>query len=232
MSKLIQKVVAQSEPTFPYDGPFEPPETPPPAIETAQVKLSTSTSTLQIDATTTVDLRIESDEAEVQSYDLTITFDSDIIEVVDSNTVQTGTQIDFLDTFATVQDNSANNSTGTISISAQVSGGTQSINRRIAQITFRAKATGTSIVSVNKAQSSVENDSGEDILGATTSLNFTVTGQTQTTPDESEALPSSGIKETLTTFGSVLGGILMLYVGIKLVIDNRKEKNLNENIIR
>ncbi|MFC1780466.1 hypothetical protein ACFLY9_02120 [Patescibacteria group bacterium] len=219
MSKLIPKVVAQSEPTFPYDGPFEDPTPTPTTSGEAAVKLVTQTSSLQIGNTATCDLRVESGTEEVQNYSIIISFNSSILEVVDANTVQTGTQVNFLDSFATVTSNTVDNTAGTITLNATVSGTAESINRRIAEITFRAKRTGTSIVSVNKASSSVTGDAGSDILGTTTSLNFTVSGQTETNGQ----LPSSGLMDNLATFGSATLGLLMLYVGIKTIIDRRKE---------
>jgi hypothetical protein len=220
MSKLVPEVAAQSEPTFPYDGPFEDPgPTPTPSGE-ASVKLTTTTSSLQVSDTVNCDLSIESGSEEVQSYTIYITFDPNVLEVVDSNTTQSGVQISFTDTFSSVGTNSSDNTSGTAVISAEISGASQTVNRKIAQITFRAKQAGTSIVSINKSQSSVINDVSEDILGVTTSLNFTVTGQTGTNNGQ---LPSSGIFDSFAAFGGLTAGILLLYVGIKAVIDRKKE---------
>lgn len=227
MSKLIPKVIAQSEPTFPYDGPFEEPEQPSGADE-AVVKLSTAASSLEVGSTATCDLRIESSNEEVESYSIVITFNSSVLEVVDANATQTGVQVNFLDEFSDIQTNSANNTTGTIEITAFISGAAQSINRNIAQVTFRAKAAGTSVVSVNRSESEVVNDEDSNILGTTTSLNLTVTGTTGTEPPSNgqPTVPESGMMDTLATLGSVLSGLLMLYVGIKTVIDRRKEKEV------
>lgn len=221
MSKLVAEVAAQSEPTFPYDGPFEESGPTPTPSGQAAVKLTTTTSSLQIGDTVSCDLSIESNTEEVQSYTIYITFDPAVLEVVDNNTAQSGVQISFLDSFSTAVTNSSDNTNGTVVISANISGASQTVNRKIAQITFRAKQTGTSIVSINKSQSSVINDVSEDILGVTTSLNFTVTGQTGTNNGQ---LPSSGIFDNFAAFGGLTAGILLLYVGIKTVIDNRREE--------
>lgn len=229
MSKLVPKVIAQSEPTFPYDGPFEEPEPPPSTPSEAAVKLSTSTSSLQVGQTATCDLNIESGDEEVQSYSIKISFNSSILEVVDANLTQSGIQTNFLDTSFTIQTNSADNTMGTITLTTTASSASQTINKRIAQITFRAKRTGTSVVSIDKSQSSVNDIIGENIIGATTSLNFTVTGQTQTTPTPAPSpapqLPASGLFDTLATFGSILSGVLMLYVGVKTVAGRKRDKH-------
>ncbi|MBN2016314.1 hypothetical protein JW766_05810 [Candidatus Dojkabacteria bacterium] len=222
MSKLVPEVVAQSEPTFPYEGPWEQPGPEPTPPGEAIVKLTSDTSSLQIDQTVTCDLRIESGNEEIQNYSISLSFNSSILEVVDADTTQSGVQINFLDSFSTLNTNTADNSAGTITITASISGAAQTINRRLAQITFKAKRSGTSIVSVNKAQSSVMNDVSQDVLGTTTSLNFTVTGQTQTTDEDQ--LPSSGLSDVLATFGSATAALLMLFIGIKALVERKKEK--------
>jgi len=223
MAKIIQQVIAQSEPTFPYDGPFEDPGTITPQ-DKANVTLSANTSTLQISGSVTCDLAIASGNNDVQAYSIQISYDPSILEVLDTNTTTSGVQINFLDTFATVQTNSADNTGGTVTLVATVSGTAQTINKTIAQVTFRAKSTGTSVVSINKAQSSITGDTGTDILGSTTRLNFTVTGQTTTTPGG--PLPPSGISDTLAVFGSFFSGLLLLYIGIKTIIDKKRGKGL------
>lgn len=223
MSNLIPKVAAQSEPTFNYEGPYEGPEPTPTTPGEANVKLSTNTNSLQTGQTVTCDVQIESRDEEIDEYSLLISFDPEVLEVIDSNTSQSGIQIEVLDPAASSLLNNANNSTGSVALSVTLSGSPQTINRKVAQISFRAKSTGSSVVSVNKGESYVTNDSGNDILGATTSLNFTITGQTET--PQQPTLPSSGIFDTVATFGSVFTGIILLYVGIKTVIDKKKGKN-------
>ncbi len=227
MSKLIPEVSAQSEPTFPYDGPFEEPEPTTPSSDEATVTLTSSTSALQVGQTVTCDLNIESSEEASQGYSITITFDPSVLEVVDENATESGIQINFLDTSSTQQTNTASNTNGTITITATIPTYV-TINKRVAQITFRAKNTETSIVSINKSESYVNDIIGDDILGTTTSLNFTVTGQSQTTTTttaSNQQLPSSGVLDTLATFGSIFGGVLMLYVGIKTIKDGHKPKS-------
>jgi len=227
MSKLVEDVIAQSEPTFPYDGPFEEPDQPPTAGE-AIVRLSTSTSSLEIGSSVTCDLRIESNNEEVESYTLVISFDASVLEVVDADLTQTGTQINLTDDFFETQTNSVDNTSGTIQISAFASGTPQSVNRNVAQITFRAKRTGTSVVSVNRSASEVINDEDTDILASTTSLNLTVTGVSEQEEEqqEEEQLPVSGISDTLATLGGILSGLLMLYVGIKSFIERKKGEEI------
>jgi len=225
MSKLIPEVIAQSEPTFPYDGPFEEPEVPPATTDDVALKLTSSVSSLQVGATAVCDITMESGDEEIESYNISITFDADVLEVVDTNLTQTGVQIESLDTYSTVSTNQADNSAGTITLSATVSGSAQSINRKIAQITFRALQTGTSIISVNQSESEIENYVGQDVLGSTTSVNFTVTGQTSvtTTTTSGQQLPASGIGDTLAAMGSIFSGLLMLYIGLNSII----KRNLN-----
>lgn len=223
MSKLIQEVSAQSGPTFPYEGPFEDPGNITPGTQ-ADITLTANISTLQVSGSVTCDLGIQSGNNDVQAYSIQISFDPSILEVVDANASLGGIQINFLDSFASIQTNSADNTTGTITLEATVSGTAQTVNKTIAQITFRAKRTGTSVVSINKAQSSVTGETGTDILGSTTSLNFTVTGQTTTISGGD--LPPSGLSSTFAVFGSFISGLLLLYIGIKTIVDRKRGKGL------
>ncbi len=223
MSKLIQIVRAQSEPTFPYKGPYERPKPTPPGDVT--IRLSSSISTLQVNQTASCDVEIESGNEKITRYTIVLSFDPSVLEVIDANASQSGIQINFLDTFSTVQTNSANNSSGIITISANVSGNPQTINRKIAQISFKAKKTGVSVVSVNKSQSSVYNSQGANVLTSTTSVNFSVTGQTSQGTGRPQA-PSSGIIDTAATIGSVIVGTLMLYIGIKSVLGKKNKKEI------
>lgn len=230
MSNLVSEVIAQSEPTFPYEGPFEGPDEGPSPTPSGQaaVKLSSSVSTLQVGGTATCDLSLESGEEEIQDYSIQITYDPDVLEVIDTNLTSSGIQINFLDSFSEEQTNNADNTNGVITLSASVTSGGESINRRIAQVTFRAKQIGTSIISINKTESSVKDTTDENIIGATTSLNYTVTGQTTTTSQQQ--LPSSGISDSIASLGSIFAGILMLYIGVIAIIKRRiKSKDLNKN---
>jgi hypothetical protein len=226
MAGLIQEVIAQSEPTFPYNGPFEEPGGPGTQVQEAAIKLATDTSTLQISSTATCDLTIESGQGNVKTYSISISFNPTILEVVDANTALSGVQINSVDQFSTVQINNVDNSGGTIRLTANINGNPAQVNRRVAQITFRAKRSGTSVVSINKADSSVIDSNNKNIIGATTSLNFTVSGQTQTTvtTTKSGTLPHTGITDTLATTASVIAGFVMLYAGIKAVNEKVKEK--------
>ncbi|MDD3646970.1 MAG: cohesin domain-containing protein [Candidatus Dojkabacteria bacterium] len=236
MDKLVGKVIAVSEPTFPYEGPVTPPiPNPDPSTDKADIKLTAGTSTLQVGATTTCDINIQSSEREVKSYSIKITFDPNTLEVVDSITSQTGTQVNFLDQFSVTSVNSADNLNGTITLTASISGSAQTINRRIAQIKFRAKRTGTSVVSITKSQSTVLSDDGENVIGSTTSANYTITGQTSsypstlptTTTSSPANLPQSGIFDSLAALGSIFAGLLMLFTGIKTISEKRKPKDFD-----
>ncbi len=231
-----QEVIAQSSPTFPYEGPFEDDGEPITPSDEAAIKLTSSTSSLQTGSTGDVSIKLESGNEEVNRYTLFITFNQNVLEVVDSSTMQSGIQVTFIDTFSNLQTNTANNSNGTVKISARVSGASQTINRKVAEISFRAKSSGTSIISVNKAKSSVKNDSGREVLGATKSVNFTVTGQTQTTPpattptypsSKSGELPRSGIFDSLGIVGTLLGGVLLVYIGVKTFLERKRRERLD-----
>lgn len=226
MRNLIDDVIAQAEPTFPYEGPFE--ETNPEPSENAIIKLSSNYSQLEINKNFSIDIEINSGNQKVKSYALTITFNPQILEVIDSDSFTSGIQINFTDTFSTVGTNSVNNSTGKITITASVNGEATTINRRIGQINLRTKAVGTSIVSIDKSLSNVTSRAGANIIGSTTSLNFTVTGQsgiitpTTTTTQKNATLPSSGFFDNLASISVVTIGIIMVYIGVRSIKENEK----------
>jgi len=249
MLPLIQKVIAQSMPTFPYDGPFEEPDQPD-TQKKAVIKLTNASTKIEAGSTTKADVTIESESQEVSSYTITIMYDPEVLEVVDKSSSQAGIQVEFLDSFALEKTNTADNSEGKIKIIAEITGSAQTVNRRVAAIIFRGKSVGTSVVSVNKSQSSIKNQSNQDILGSTTSLNLTVTGEsaqtttttttttttisptsttipgtspTTTVPGE---LPESGIGDIAIIISLVLTGILMSLIGLRSFLDKKIRKIL------
>ena len=223
---LINKVYAQSAPTFPYDGPFERPGSQTTGDE-GTIRLISQTQTVQVGSTITADIKIESQEAELVSYTIFITYNPQLLEVTDSDLAKTGVQIDFIDTLATEQTNTVDATNGTIRIVGQIQGSAQSVNRIIGRISFKGKASGASIVSINKGASSLIDSDNKNILTSTTTLNFTVTGESTTgtttisptgTTTASGQLPPSGIFDTLAAIGGIFSGVLMLYVGVKTLM--------------
>ena len=218
---LASKVFAQSEPTFPYDGPFEDPVTTPDEGE-AVLNLSTDISSLEIDETADIDLTLESGETEIVEYDIAITFNPTVLQVLDNDTLESGVQIDFQDAFADVEINNVNNEEGTINLRAVMSGGAETVNRKIATIKVRAVETGASVISVSRLDSSVLDSSETNILATTNSLNFSISGETE---EVEEDLPDTGIWNTGATIGTIHGAIVMIFSGIKTIRDNKRKKH-------
>ncbi|NWG75022.1 MAG: hypothetical protein HXY24_10510, partial [Rubrivivax sp.] len=143
------------------------------------MKLSSQTQSVEVGATVTAEIKVESQDVEIKSYTIVITYNPSILEVTDSNLAKSGVQIDFTDTFSFEQTNTVDSNTGTIRLVGQIEGSAQSVNRVVGRISFKGKSAGASLVTVNKGISSIIDDDNQNILTSTTTLNFTVTGQGQ-----------------------------------------------------
>jgi len=153
----LEKVYAQSTPTLKYEGPFEDDQEPVPTGDVT-IRLTSAISALEVGEDGTVDIRVETVDNEIKNYTVTVTFNPDVLEVVDSDMIQTGIQINFIDSFSTATSNTVNNSTGVVTIGARISGSATQVNRKVAEIKFKAKQSGTSIISIDKTRSTILNE--------------------------------------------------------------------------
>jgi hypothetical protein len=229
---------APSTPSFPYDGPFRPQNQGGTENE-AIITLSSDSTSLKVNDQFTVDITIATD-ANVKSYSLVITYDTSKLTAVDQDTSTSEIQIKYLDTYNQSSANTINinssTKTGTITLSAAVPSGSSasSINRRVAQMTFKATGSGSASVSVNEGSSNVTDEDGTNILSSVTNAQFTITAQatssssssvssSSSSASSSSSLPTTGLFDVTSTAGSILAGVVLLFIGAKTLIKRKKE---------
>ncbi|MBN1915836.1 hypothetical protein JW796_02455 [Candidatus Dojkabacteria bacterium] len=224
---LLDKVYAQSNldtlaaPTFPFTPPFE---EQPPATTTdgAKISLNTSKATLKVGEKTTVTIRVESDDIEINTYKIVISYDPTKLGVIDKDAQTSGTQISFTDTYFTDNANLASEQIGTIEIAATTPSSAVTVNRNVADIEFEGRATGTVTLEIMDEHSSLTGTNNTNIPASTVPLVITITGDT-TTPTiiPTPGLPKSGILDESPVLTGIVG-ILLVMTGIMLAIRYRK----------
>ncbi|MBD3279971.1 hypothetical protein GF389_00420 [Candidatus Dojkabacteria bacterium] len=235
---LIQKVKAQgadslASPTFPFDPPGEPatPDTPDIDTETPSIKIEADSIQVTTGENFKIRIILNTQGEQVSSFTTTISFDPEYLAVLDSDQTLSGVQIDHIDTVYEATTNSANNSTGIITLKAEVPEGEETaLSRTIAEIELTALKSGTSEVKVIQSSSSLVSTQGTDLLEETNSLNFNIS--TQSTPGTIDpqnqgttgTIPKTGFYDN-PAYLSVLFGILLVVIGIILARTSASEKN-------
>ncbi len=118
------------------------------ASSTTSLKLNPATVTTATNQNFTVDVMLDTGGESIDGLDIfSLKFNPSLVQVVDSNSSQSGVQIATTSLLPVTITNSVNNTTGTIQLSQATSGGTTFQGTgKIATITFRATASGTSSV--------------------------------------------------------------------------------------
>ncbi|MBN1331449.1 hypothetical protein JW978_01020 [Candidatus Dojkabacteria bacterium] len=231
---LIQKVKAQgadtlASPTFPFNPPggtITP--TPTPVADQNSITIETDSTQITTGENIKVRIAIDSQAEELGSFSITISFDPEYMKVLDSDLTLSGVQIDFIDSVFEATTNTANNSTGIITLKGEVAEGEEtSLARTVAEIEFTALKAGTSEVKLIESSSSLVSTQGTDVLEETNSLNFNISLQTATTTNDTETttitIPKTGIYDN-PAYLSILIGILLVAIGIILARTSSSEK--------
>lgn len=242
---------ASAGPTYPYEGPFNPPPGGGGSEGEAAITLSANDSgSLEIGDEFTLDITINTFDNEVDTYTVVITYDAEMLEVSDADSASSGTQINYLNSIFPSTENSVavSGSTGTITISGDASD-PLAFSRRIAEVTFTARASGNSNIAVVRAQSNVLTADGTDILVDTGSESITVQQQSSSSTSTSTSTTTSSVSSTTSTssftpvststtttslpdsgiinntaIGSVTVGILLVVAGSVAVLKKNKRK--------
>src|SRR3989338_7560680 len=157
------------------------------SIPVAVLTLTPSSTTIPVGQTFTVDINLDTKGAAIDGVDIySLRYNPAILEVVDSNTSQSGIQIIPGTLLANTLTNTVNASNGTIQFSQVTAGGsTYTGSGKLASITFKAKSAGTSALTFdftlgNTSDTNVAG-AGQDKLASVTNGSFTVTGGTTQT---------------------------------------------------
>ncbi len=187
------------------------------------VSLNSTDTNFSIGSEFEIAVRISSGTAEISSYSIKVEFDSDYIQVVDTDLEESGVQIAYTHDDFSLLENTANNSTGSIIIRAETSS-PEEVNKAIASITFRAVAEGQTDIEVIKQESSLVNDVSTNILEESSSLSVSL-GDNVVSPVETiedpvlpdgtvSSLPKSDLPFTGIIF--IILGLIFIYIGFSL----------------
>jgi len=235
---LIQKAQATgadtlASPTFPYTPPGTPVNNNTNPTTGRNIILQSDTTSVKVQEEFKVRIYLDTKTSSIQSFSVNISFDPSYFQVVDSDSATDGVQIDYLDSTFSAKTNTANNSTGVISVRAEVESSAQAttITRSVAEITFLPIKKGSSKITVVESNSNLSNTSGVDILDNTNSLTFSIDTQAiqPVTPSGGDTnnpdIPKTGFLDSASLITASIGGILLIATGIYIVriskINNR-----------
>lgn len=214
-----------TSPTIPFNVPVGSITPLPSGITGPSITLSTNIVTLKKGDTAKIEVTIFTDRKEINSYKFSIKFNTSILKVIDADTNKAGTQISFSDTFFNVKTNTVSD-TGVISFeSVAPDKGVSSITNSVrASFNVQALQDGTSLVEIIKADSSLLDSSGANILNSVNSVSLTVSSQTVSqTPTPSVVTPKTGLIDDLGYTNAVIIGALLIITGIYLF--RKKDSN-------
>ncbi|KXK25856.1 MAG: Cohesin domain protein [candidate division WS6 bacterium OLB20] len=203
-------------PTIPFNPPGGTGSPTPTAVSGPSISLSTDQFGIATGQTIEVDIVIDTRGQEVQEFNVQITYNPQLLEVVDAEPGTPNTQISYLDTFFIAETNQASTASGIINLKGASDQGAASISgRSVATIEFRAVQEGLGQVEIIKNNSSLVSSNNTDILQSVNSVSITVSDSTGTvTP-----LPTGGGGTLFPTqlpkndLASDLGGGAGLFLG-------------------
>jgi len=233
--KLIQKAQAQgadtlAAPTFPFTPPGEPTPTPDPVTDGHTILLRTDSASIEAQDRITVRIYIDTDGSETSGFSVNIDFDPEYFQVIDSDEVVTGTQVNYIDTTFEDAVNTVNNTSGIINLRAVAEEDNySSLSRTVAEIEFIATKAGVSEIKIVQTSSNILSTSSVDVLDNVNSLNFNISAQSaQITPTDSTTptlVPRTGISDHANLLFASTGGILLIITGLYLRKLAKREQN-------
>ena len=238
---LITKVQAEgadtlASPTFPFTPPAGWEDNQQSSSDTNNIRLETDSTTVQVQKRIIVRIFIDATKDKISSFTVNVSFDPNLLQVIDSDTTESGIQINFLDSVFDVSKNSVNNSTGIITLQAKVENTDQAttLSRSVAEIEFIAIQPGASEVKIIKENSNLANSSSVDVLNSVNSINLNITSSTQENTQDNQSqentiyIPKTALSQDMQAFLSILVGILLILSGlyvIKFIKDGKSKSH-------
>ncbi len=234
---LIQKARAEgadtvSAPTFPFTPPAGSGGSQQNNQNTNNILLQTDTVSINKQKRTIVRIYIDATENKISSFTISISFDPAFFQVLDSNTTESGTQINFLDSVFSEKTNTVNNSTGLITLQASVENMDQAttLARTIAEIEFIPLKEGASEIKIIEENSNLLNTSSVDILNSTNSINFNISSTNEQSSQNNGQnntiyIPKTALNQDLKAILSITGGLLLISSGIYIIKLAKNGKN-------
>lgn len=241
-----------AEPTFSYDGPFTHPGGggDPTNSDLASISLSKDVTNVQVGDNFTVDVSLDSHGQLIESFEITVNYDASTLEVQDADTSVEGTQGRLMFQYYNVQTNEATQ-TGelgalTIGAAAPTSATNDDMifaDRRVIQVNFKALNSGVANVFIEPSTSDALTPTGAEILKTGDQVSITIGNQSQSTSSSTitqtsstlstntttssayttSQLANTGIFDTTGITGPILAGLVLIYIGIRAVIQKSKD---------
>ena len=222
---LFPRVLAQTldeiaSPTIPFEPPGGGSITPTPtALQGPSISLSTQQLAINVGSSIKIYVSINSKGTELGEYAFQITYDPALLQIVDADVSQAGSQIKVIDNLFQVQENTVSQSTGIITFRAKSSTITTTYtDRQVAEIELIGLKEGLGQVSLNKTNSMLLDNNSTDILEAVNSISVTVTKeQQQITPLPSafpSKLPDNALIDEIGAPRALMLGILLIATGL------------------
>ncbi|MEI6887236.1 MAG: cohesin domain-containing protein [bacterium] len=237
-SSFASSVDAVSKPTFPYGGPFEIPATTSVAASSVNLTLASDSQNPKIGDTFKVSITISSGQTSIKSYKVQLTYDKSLVDVIDSDSTVSGTQLKVIDTFFTVKTNTINSTSGVVTLEATTSNA-NTVNRKVAEISFKAKTAGTFVITKDSSNTIAISTTDTSVplnyqslslvLGTSSSQASSITGSTETiasvaaSSQTTSKLPGTAMSaDTVSILATVFAATLLIVLGFSATIRSRK----------
>lgn len=232
LSSSAKSLDAVAKPTFPYDGPFQIPTNLVSGSTTGTLVLTSDTANPKVNDKFKVSIAINTSTLEVKNYKVVITYDKTLVDVVDADTSKTGSQITIVDTFFQNKTNTVDTTNGKITLEGSNTAAI-SVNRKVAEIEFKAKKAGTLVLNKESSNTVLVNS-----LDTNTSLDYqalsvtigttevvTNTESTTTSSTSSSDLPTTAISGSdLSVIATVFTSVLLIILGVSFVSREKKKR--------
>ncbi len=233
ISSSSKSLDAVAKPTFPYDGPFQIPSNLVSGSTSGTLVLASDTASPKVNDKFKVSITINTSTLEVKNYKVVITYDKTLVDVVDADTSKTGSQITVVDTFFQNKTNTVDITNGKVTLEGSNTAAT-SINRKVAEIEFKAKKEGTLIlnkessntvlVNALDANATLDYQALSVVIGTTevvASESSTTTSSSSSSPD----LPTTAISSSdLSVIATIFTSVLLIILGVSFVSREKKKR--------
>lgn len=194
----------------------------------ASISLKADVVSLDKGSETDVSVSVFSNSEEIKSLKFTIAYDTNVFEVVDSNTTVQNIQINYLNTFFVSSVNSVDKANGLIRVEASSQTGAATLtNMVVAKIKVRAIKDGIGEFSIVKQESSLKKADQTNVLVATQGVNLIVGEGTitasPTTVNYTDMVkptfgrtPDTALFDTPGSISAVVGGLFLIITGFYL----------------
>ncbi len=228
LSSSAKSLDAVAKPTFPYDGPFQIPTNLVSGSTTGTLVLTSDTVNPKVDDKFKVSITINTSTLEVKNYKVVITYDKTLVDVVDANTSKTGTQITVVDTFFQNKTNTVDTTNGKITLEGSNTAAI-SVNRKVAEIEFKAKKEGTLVLNKESSNTvlvnSLDTNTSLDYQALSVTIGATEVASTTTSSSTSSDLPTTAVSGAdISVVATVFTSVLLIILGVSFVSREKKKR--------